>query len=100
VLLALGGWGIAAEPAPTDSTQKSALAPALLAGLESHLALTYARYDDRELQLDLHRPAARGASLPAVVCLHSGWFKGERGSQTQLALSGFVGQRARAHTGR
>lgn len=85
VLLALGGWGIAAQPAPTDSTQQTALAPALLAGLESHLALTYARYDDRELQLDLHRPAARGASLPAVVCLHSGWFKAERGSQTQLA---------------
>jgi sugar lactone lactonase YvrE/acetyl esterase/lipase len=86
VLLALGGWGIAAQPAPTDSTQNTALAPALVADVESHLALTYARYGDRELQLDLHRPAKRGAPLPAIVCLHGGgWFTGERGSQTQLA---------------
>jgi acetyl esterase/lipase len=86
VLLVLGGWVIAAQPVPTDSTQKTTLDPAFLAGLESHLALTYTRYGDRELQLDLHRPAQRGAPLPAIVCLHGGgWFKDERGSQTQLA---------------
>ncbi|MBM3843005.1 MAG: hypothetical protein FJ397_07050 [Verrucomicrobia bacterium] len=70
-------------PAPA---QKTALAPALLASLESHLGLTYARYGTRELQLDLHRPAARGAALPAIVCLHGGgWSKGERRNMTPLA---------------
>ena len=86
VLFVLGGWVIAAQPVPTDPTQRTTLDPAFLAGLESHLALTYTRYGDRELQLDLHRPAQRGAPLPAIVCLHGGgWFTAERGSQTQLA---------------
>jgi arylsulfatase A len=71
------------------------LAPALLATLESHAGLTYARYGARELQLDLHRPAARSAPLPAIVCFHGGgWSKGERGNLTLLAQAlaarGFV----------
>ncbi len=73
-------------PAKKAPAQKTALPPALLAGLESHQGLTYARYGARELQLDLHRPAVRGAPLPAIVCIHGGgWFKGERGNMTQLA---------------
>ena len=77
-----------AQPAPAKKApaQKTALAPALVAALESHAGLIYARYGSRELQLDLHRPAARGAPLPAIVCVHGGgWFQGQRGNLTQLA---------------
>ena len=94
VVLAPALW---AQPAPAKKApvQKTALAPALLASLEPHLALTYARYGARELQLDLYRPAVRGAPLPAVVCVHGGgWFQGQRGNLTQLAQAlaarGFV----------
>ncbi|MBL9211144.1 MAG: SMP-30/gluconolactonase/LRE family protein [Opitutaceae bacterium] len=97
VIAALFTPALSGQPAPTKKApaQKTALGPALLATLESHAGLTYARYGPRELQLDLHRPAARGTPLPAVVCLHGGgWFRGERGNLTQLAQAlaarGFV----------
>ena len=63
-----------AQPAAAKKVpaEKTVLAPTLLASLESHPGLTYARYGPRELQLDLHRPAARGAPLPAIICLHGG----------------------------
>ena len=69
--------------------------PAVLAELESHLAVTFARYGDRELQLDLYRPKERGRPLPAILCLHGGgWYKGDRSSMTNLAQAlaghGFV----------
>jgi sugar lactone lactonase YvrE/acetyl esterase/lipase len=94
VLLA-SGLLAQAPAAKKTSAQRTALPAALLAGLESHRDLTYARYGDRELKLDLHRPAARITPLPAVVCIHGGgWFKGERGAMTQLAQAlaarGFV----------
>lgn len=87
-----------AQPAKKAKSpaQKTALPAALVAGLESHRELTYARYGGRELKLDLYRPATRGtAPLPAILCIHGGgWFKGERGAQQQLAqalaASGFV----------
>jgi sugar lactone lactonase YvrE/acetyl esterase/lipase len=81
-----------AQPATPDATKKKSaapktvLAPALLASLESHPNLTYARYGNREPQLDLYRPAARGAPLPAIVCIHGGgWFQGNRAGHAPLA---------------
>lgn len=48
--------------------------------------LTYARYGNRELKLDLYRPADAKEALPAIVCIHGGgWFKGDRSSMTKLA---------------
>ena len=88
ILAALLAPALFAQTAPAKkaSAPKTTLAPALLAGLESHAGLTYARYGTRELQLDLHRPLARGAPLPAIVCIHGGgWFKGERSNMTPLA---------------
>lgn len=84
-----------AQPAKKAPVQKTALPPALVASLESHPNLTYARYGDRALQLDLFRPATRGTPLPAIVCIHGGgWSKGERSSQSLLAQAlaarGFV----------
>jgi pectinesterase len=85
----------AAEPAQKAAVQRTIIPAATLAQLEAHTNLPYARYGERELQLDLYRPKAASAKLPAIVCLHGGgWFKGERGNMTQLAQAlaarGFV----------
>lgn len=71
--------------------------------LDEHPGLVYARYGDRELQLDLYRPKASSAvtpttaaaPLPAIVCIHGGgWQKGARTEMTNLARAlarrGFV----------
>ena len=84
--LALFAPALFAQPAKKAAVQKTGIPAALLAGLESHANLTYARYGERELQLDLYRPKERAQPLPAIVCIHGGgWFKGERSSMTQLA---------------
>ena len=65
---------------------KAATAKADANPLQSKLALTYARYGDREMQLDLYRPADAKKPLPAIVCIHGGgWFKGDRSKMTALA---------------
>jgi pectinesterase len=71
------------------------LAPEPPASLEAHPALTFARYGERELQLDLWRPKDRARPLPAIVCIHGGgWWKGERAQHAALAQAlaerGFV----------
>ena len=64
----------------------TAVAPELIAGLETHPALFYARYGQREMELDLYRPKNSTTPLPAIVCIHGGgWFKGERSNMTLLA---------------
>ena len=46
----------------------------------------YARYGERELQMDLFRPKDVWGKLPAIVCIHGGgWFKGDRSSHENLA---------------
>ena len=54
-------------PAKESLIPRTTLAPAVLASLESHPALAYARYGERELQLDLHRPATHGSPLAAKI---------------------------------
>jgi acetyl esterase/lipase/sugar lactone lactonase YvrE len=64
----------------------TAVVPELIAGLETHPALVYARYGQREMELDLYHPKNIAAPLPAIVCIHGGgWFKGERSNMTLLA---------------
>ncbi len=71
---------MAQKPVPTQ------LPDALVASLESHPDLIYARYGEREMKLDLYRPKERARALPAIVCIHGGgWYKGERSSMTTLA---------------
>jgi len=60
------------KPAPT------ALPADLLASLAAHPDLTYARYGEREMQLDLYRPKDAGEKLPAIVCIHGGGWSGHR----------------------
>ena len=70
------------KPSPTK------LPDAVVASLESHSDLVYARYGDREMALDLYRPKTEGPPRPAIVCIHGGgWFKGERSSMTNLAMA-------------
>lgn len=73
---------VPAKPAPTK------LPNAVVASLESHPDLIYARYGEREMALDLYRPKTAGPPRPAIVCIHGGgWFKGERSSMTNLAMA-------------
>ena len=54
--------------------------------LDSELDVTYARYGDRTLEMDIYRPKGKSAELPAVVCIHGGgWAKGNRTSHAKIA---------------
>jgi len=66
-----------------------------LASLNSQLDVTYARYGDRTLEMDIYRPKDAWGQLPAVVCIHGGgWANGNRTSHGKiaqaLAARGFV----------
>ena len=75
-----------AQSAAPAKVVRTTVPAAIQEGLETHHDLTYARYGDRELKLDLYRPAGMGTTLPAIVCIHGGgWFKGDRTQMTPLA---------------
>ncbi len=77
---------LAQTPPAAPKAAPTKLNPDLVASLEAHAGVVYARYGDRDLQLDLWRPKAAAQALPAVICIHGGgWFKGERGSMSNLA---------------
>ena len=78
---------LTAASAAAQSRGRTAVPDAVRDRLASFEDVTYARYGDRTLQLDLYRPAG-DAKLPAVVCLHGGgWWRGERQSMTNLAMA-------------
>ena len=57
--------------------------------------VTYAKYGDRTLEMDIYRPKNAKGRLPAIVCIHGGgWAKGTRrnhGTIAQaLAARGYV----------
>ncbi len=89
LILAIHPAARAQNAAPKPAAPKPAatkLPDNLIASLDSHPELTYARYGDRELKLDLYRPRDAEGKLPAIVCIHGGgWFKGDRSSMTKLA---------------
>ena len=75
-----------AQTATPTKSEHTAVPDSVQASLEAHEGLIYARYGDRELELDLYRPAGQRARLPAIVCIHDGgWFQGERTKMTPLA---------------
>jgi arylsulfatase A len=56
------------------------------AGLDAKLGVTYARYGDRVLKMDLYRPGQALGELPAVVCIHGGgWANGNRTGHGRVA---------------
>ena len=63
--------------------------------LDKKVDVTYARYGDRTLEMDLYRPSKASGRLPAVVCIHGGgWQKGSKINHRKvaqaLAAKGFV----------
>ncbi len=57
-----------------------------LAGLDAKLDVTYARYGDRTLEMDIYRPRQAWGQLHAVVCIHGGgWANGNRVSHEKVA---------------
>lgn len=58
----------------------------LLNQLDARLGVTYARYGDRTLEMDLYRPQDSWGTLPAVVCIHGGgWANGTRANHGRVA---------------
>ena len=50
-----------------------------LSTLNAQRDVTYARYGDQALSMDIYRPKAAWGELPAIVCIHGGgWAKGNR----------------------
>ncbi|MDV6030523.1 MAG: sulfatase-like hydrolase/transferase [Phycisphaera sp. RhM] len=59
---------------------------AVLDRLDAKLDVTYARYGDRTLEMDIYRPKGDWGALPAVVCIHGGgWANGNRTSHRKIA---------------
>lgn len=74
---------------------KTVIPQATLDSLDEKLNVTYARYGDRTLEMDLYRPQGAWGELPAIVCIHGGgWKKGSRINHRKvaqtLAAQGFV----------
>jgi acetyl esterase/lipase len=74
---------------------RTEIPPSMLDKLNAKLDVTYARYGDRTLEMDIYRPTDAWGELPAVVCIHGGgWAKGNRTSHRKLAQAiaarGFV----------
>jgi len=58
----------------------------VLDSLDSKLNVTYAKYGNRTLEMDIYRPKKAWGQLPAVVCIHGGgWAKGNRTSHSKVA---------------
>lgn len=54
--------------------------------LDAKLNVTYARYGERTLEMDIYRPEEAWGQLPAIVCIHGGgWAKGTRASHANIA---------------
>ena len=85
--------GIAAAPPQADSRTK--ISKTTLDNLDAKLDVTYAKYGDRTLEMDIYRPRKAWGALPAIVCIHGGgWAKGNRihhrNVSQALAERGFV----------
>ena len=65
---------------------KTQIPQSALDRLHAKLDLTYARYGDRTLEMDVYRPKGAWGELPAIVCIHGGgWAKGNRTSHAKIA---------------
>ncbi len=60
----------------------------ILDRLHAKLDLSYAKYGDRTLEMDLYRPKDSWGALPAILCIHGGgWAKGSRKNYQKIAQS-------------
>lgn len=79
----------------TPEKQKVSFSNEDLSSIEMHKGLTFAKYGDLEMQLDLYKPKVVVGKLPAILCIHGGgWFKGTReamaNSAKAFAANGYV----------
>ena len=80
---------------PPREDGKTVIPPQAINSLDEKFDITYARYGDRTLELDLFRPKSDRGELPAIVCIHGGgWGKGSKINHRKvaqaLAAHGFV----------
>ncbi|WP_286762947.1 alpha/beta fold hydrolase, partial [Rhodopirellula sp. UBA1907] len=85
----------AGQVTPRRADGKTEIPAEIIDRLHSKLDVTFARYGDRTLELDIYRPRDDWRSLPALVCIHGGgWSKGQkthfRNVTQALAAKGFV----------
>ena len=65
---------------------KTVIPQTTLDRLDAKLNVTYARYGDRTLEMDVYRPKGEWGQLPALVCVHGGgWAKGSRINHAKVA---------------
>ena len=65
---------------------RTVISKSILDSLDSELDVTYARYRERTLEMDIYWPNGKSGPLPAVICIHGGgWAKGSRKSHTKIA---------------
>ncbi|KAA5545992.1 alpha/beta fold hydrolase [Roseiconus nitratireducens] len=81
------------SPPPADG--RTEVPSETIAGLHSLLDVTYARYGERTVGMDIFRPKNAWGQLPAIVCIHGGgWRNGSkihhRKVAQTLAAKGFV----------
>ena len=71
---------------PPGPNARTVIPTAMLESLSAELDVTYARYGDRTLAMDLYRPQATWGKLPAIVCIHGGgWANGNRANHAKVA---------------
>jgi len=76
----------AGEVFPPRSDGRTEIPQTTLASLDAKLGVTYAKYGDRTLAMDIYRSQGRWGALPAIVCIHGGgWAKGNRTSHEKVA---------------
>jgi pectinesterase len=85
----------AGQATPRRTDGKTEIPAEIIDRLHSKLDVTFARYGDRTLEMDIYRPKDNWRSLPAIVCIHGGgWNKGHkvhfRDVAQELAARGFV----------
>ena len=65
---------------------RTVIPQSVLDGLNEKRDVTYARYGDRTLEMDIFRPKSSWGKLPAIVCIHGGgWKKGDRSKFAPMA---------------
>ena len=76
----------AGQVAPPRADGRTEIPWTTLRQLNAKRDVTYARYGDRTLEMDIYRPKGEWGTLPAVVCIHGGgWAKGNRTSHEKVA---------------